>query len=132
MIVDIPLVAAVQSTWTPAGENVKVIVAVKVLREGSSSVQNAELLEEARIMASATHPNCTRIIAVCMTAQMMLIMPYIPNGCLLDYVRKNQANIGSKALLNWAVQIARVSLLQEYLTLEDFSWCTIYIFAADI
>jgi epidermal growth factor receptor len=90
-------------------------VAIKVLREGSSASQNAELLEEARIMAAAIHPNCTRIIAVCMTAQMMLVMPFVPNGCLLDYVRKNQANIGSKVLLNWGTQIARVSI---YLTIK--------------
>lgn len=94
----------------PANEKVKVIVAVKVIREGSSSDQNDELLEEAKIMASVIHPNCTRIFAVCMTAQMMLVMPFVPYGSLLDYIRKNRSNIGSKALLNWCTQIARVSM----------------------
>jgi L1 cell adhesion molecule len=93
--------------WIPPDENVKVLVAIKVLREGSSADQNAELLEEARIMASVIHPNCTRIFAVCMTAQMMIVMPFVANGSLLDYIRRNQSNIGSKNLLNWAVQIAR-------------------------
>ena len=41
--------------------------------------------------------------------QMMLITPYMPLGCLLDYVRKNKENIGSKVLLDWCAQIATVS-----------------------
>ena len=67
-----------------------------------------ELLEEARVMFSVDHPCCVRILAVCMTAQMMLITQLMPLGCLLDYVRKNRTNIGSKALLNWCTQIAKV------------------------
>ena len=93
----------------------KVVVAIKVIREGSTAAQNAELFDEARIMASVIHPNCTRIIAVCMTAQIMLVMPFVANGALLDYIRKNKANIGSKALLNWGTQIARVSGLPHQL-----------------
>ena len=83
-------------------------VAIKVLQEGNSPNLNKELLEEARIMASVDHPCCLRILAVCMTAQMMLITQLLPLGCLLDYVRKNRSNIGSKVLLNWSTQIAKV------------------------
>ena len=50
-----------------------------------------------------------RFVGVCMTAQIMLVTPYMPLGCLLDYVRKNQENIGSKVLLDWCTQIASVS-----------------------
>jgi len=100
-----------QGVWVPPKENVKVVVAIKVLREGSSSAQNEELLQEARIMASVVHPHCTRVFGVCMASQMMLIMPFVPNGSLLEYLRKNQSNIGSKSLLNWCTQIARVSIL---------------------
>ena len=58
-------------------------------------------------MASVEHMACVRILAVCMTAQMMLVTQLMPLGCLLDYVRRQRANIGSKALLNWCTQIAR-------------------------
>ncbi|XP_046377160.1 epidermal growth factor receptor-like isoform X2 [Haliotis rufescens] len=92
--------------WIPEGENVKIPVAIKVLQEGTPN-QNKELLEEARVMASVEHPCCVRILAVCMTAQMMLITQLMPLGCLLDYVRKNKEHIGSKVLLNWCTQIAR-------------------------
>lgn len=84
----------------------KIPVAIKVLQNPSSG-QNKELLDEARIMASVNHQYCVRIIAVCMTAQMMLVTQLMPLGCLLEYIRKNQQNIGSKTLLNWSAQIAK-------------------------
>lgn len=95
-----------KGAWKPEKENVKIPVAIKVLQD-SSSGQNKELLDEARIMASVDHQFCVRIIAICMTAQMMLVTQLMPLGCLLDYIRKNQRNIGSKAFLNWSSQIAK-------------------------
>jgi len=96
-----------KGVWIPTGENVKIPVAIKVLSDGTSPSLNKELLEEARVMASVDHPCCVRILAVCMTAQMMLITSLMPLGCLLDYVRNNRSNIGSKVLLNWCTQIAK-------------------------
>lgn len=86
-------------------------MAIKVLQDGSG--QNESLLEEARIMASVDHPCCVRILAVCMTAQMMLVTQLMPLGSLLDYVRRNKDNVGSKALLNWCTQIAKVTCIIE-------------------
>lgn len=83
-------------------------VAIKVLSEGTSPSENRELLEEARIMASVDNEYCIRILAVCMTAQMMLITQLMPMGCLLDYIRKNRNTVGSAILLNWCTQIAKV------------------------
>ncbi|KAL8617989.1 hypothetical protein ACOMHN_040213 [Nucella lapillus] len=93
--------------WIPQGENVKIPVAIKVLQDGTSPNQNKELLEEARVMASVEQACCIRILAVCMSAQMMLITQLMPLGCLLDYVRKNKEHIGSRVLLNWCTQIAK-------------------------
>jgi len=95
--------------WIPAGENVKLPVAVKVLREGTATDQNRDLLEEARIMASVNHPFCVRIAAVCMTKQLMLVTQLMTYGCALDYIRRQQDNVTSKLLLRWAAQIASVS-----------------------
>lgn len=93
--------------WVPAGENVRIPVAIKVLNEGTSASQNKELLDEARIMASVDHPNCIRISAICMTSPIQLITPLMPFGSLLDYVRKNKNCIGSRSLLRWTTQIAK-------------------------
>ncbi|RWS29410.1 epidermal growth factor receptor-like protein, partial [Leptotrombidium deliense] len=96
-----------KGVWVPEGENVKIPVAIKVLREGTQPNMNKEFLEEAYIMASVDHPNLLKLLAVCMTSQLMLVTQLMPLGCLLDYVRNNKDKIGSKPLLNWCTQIAR-------------------------
>ncbi|ESO08797.1 hypothetical protein HELRODRAFT_109845 [Helobdella robusta] len=96
-----------KGVWVPSNENVRIPVAIKVLKEGTTSVQNNEFLDEARIMASVNHPCCVRLSAVCLTNQVQLITPLMPFGSLLEYLRKNKSQIGSKVLLNWATQIAR-------------------------
>ncbi|XP_046400809.1 epidermal growth factor receptor isoform X2 [Ischnura elegans] len=96
-----------KGVWVPEGENVKIPVAIKVLREGTGANTSKEFLEEAYIMASVEHPNLLQLLAVCMTSQMMLVTQLMPLGSLLDYVRNNRSKIGSKPLLNWCTQIAR-------------------------
>lgn len=70
-----------------------------------------ELLEESRIMASVDHPCCVKILGICMASQMMMITKLMPYGSLLDYIRRNKENIGSKAILNWCHQIAKVMIV---------------------
>lgn len=96
--------------FIPEGENVKIPVAIKVLIEGTSTNQTTELLDEARVMASVDHPCCIKIIAVCMATQMMLVTPLMPNGALLSYIRTHASNLGSKILINWCAQIAKVPI----------------------
>lgn len=96
-----------KGVWIPENENVKIPVAIKVLTEMSGAQSSKEFLDEAYIMASVEHPNLLKLLAVCMTSQMMLITQLMPLGSLLDYVRSNRDKIGSKALLNWSTQIAK-------------------------
>lgn len=96
-----------KGVWMPEGENAKIPVAIKVLREDTGANTSKEFLGEAYIMASVDHPNLLQLLAVCMTSQMMLVTQLMPLGCLLDFVRKNRDKIGSKPLLNWCTQIAR-------------------------
>ncbi|XP_021924577.1 epidermal growth factor receptor isoform X4 [Zootermopsis nevadensis] len=96
-----------KGVWLPDGENVKIPVAIKVLREGTGANTSKEFLEEAYIMATVEHPNLLKLLAVCMTSQMMLVTQLMPLGCLLDYVRSHRDRIGSKPLLNWCTQIAK-------------------------
>jgi len=99
---------SLQGVYIPERENVKILVAIKELSESSNPGSDTELLEEARIMASVTHPCCIRIMAVCVTRQMMLVTPLMPFGSLLDYLHRNRANVGSRSMLTWAKQIAEV------------------------
>ncbi|XP_013119135.1 epidermal growth factor receptor isoform X2 [Stomoxys calcitrans] len=103
-----------KGVWVPEGENVKIPVAIKELLKSSGAESSEEFLREAYIMASVEHPNLLKLLAVCLTSQMMLITQLMPLGCLLDYVRNNRDKIGSKALLNWSTQIAKgMSYLEE-------------------
>ncbi|XP_030629454.1 epidermal growth factor receptor [Chanos chanos] len=93
--------------WVPEGEDVKIPVAIKVLREATSPKANKEILDEAYVMASVEHPHVCRLLGICLTSTVQLITQLMPYGCLLDYVRENKDNIGSQYLLNWCVQIAK-------------------------
>ncbi|XP_030623382.1 epidermal growth factor receptor [Chanos chanos] len=93
--------------WIPEGEDVKIPVAIKVLREVTSPKANKEILDEAYVMASVDHPHVCRLLGICLTSSIQLITQIMPYGCLLDYVRENKDNIGSQSLLNWCVQIAK-------------------------
>ncbi|XP_065160350.1 epidermal growth factor receptor isoform X2 [Atheta coriaria] len=96
-----------KGVWVPEEESNKIPVAIKVLRENTGANSSKELLDEAYIMATVEHPNLLKLLAVCMTSQMMLITQLMPLGCLLDFVRKHREKVGSKLLLSYCTQIAR-------------------------
>ncbi|KAM4526952.1 receptor tyrosine-protein kinase erbB-2 isoform 2-T2 [Fundulus diaphanus] len=96
-----------KGAWTPNGENVKIPVAIKVLRENTSPKGNKDILDEAYVMASVTSPYVCRLLGICLTSAVQLVTQLMPYGCLLDYVRENKDRIGSQSLLNWCVQIAK-------------------------
>ncbi|XP_029002381.1 melanoma receptor tyrosine-protein kinase-like [Betta splendens] len=101
--------------WTPEGEDVKIPVAIKVLREATLPKANQEILNEAYVMASVEHPHVCRLLGVCLTSSVQLVTQLMPFGCLLDYVRHHRENIGAQWLLNWCVQIAKgMNYLEEH------------------
>lgn len=93
--------------WVPDGQNVKIPVAIKVLKNMSGRESSKEFLDEAYIMASVDHPNLLKLLGVCMTNEMMLVSQLMPLGPLHDYVKKHKASISSRTMLNWSTQIAR-------------------------
>lgn len=60
-------------------------------------------------MASVDHPHVCRLLGICLTSSVQLVTQLMPYGCLLDYVRHHRDHIGAQWLLNWCVQIAKVS-----------------------
>ncbi|KAL2078715.1 hypothetical protein ACEWY4_026400 [Coilia grayii] len=93
--------------WAPEGENVKIPVAIKVLRENTSPKANKEILDEAYVMAGVASPYVCRLLGICLTSTVQLVTQLMPYGCLLEYVRENHECIGSQSLLTWCVQIAK-------------------------
>lgn len=66
------------------------------------------MLEEAYVMASVQGcPHLLPLFAICMTADMMLLMPYLPLGNLKDFLRDNHHKIGSRLLLSYCTQLAK-------------------------
>ncbi|KAF7664063.1 hypothetical protein LDENG_00191000 [Lucifuga dentata] len=103
-----------KGVWAPDGENVKIPVAIKVLRENTSPRANKDILDEAYVMAGVASPYVCRLLGICLTSTVQLVTQLMPYGCLLDYVRENKDRIGSQFLLNWCVQIAKgMSYLEE-------------------
>lgn len=100
-----------QGVWVVEGENIKIPVAIKKLhkKDDTCGYENTskEFLDEAYIMASVEHDNLVKLLAVCMTSEMMLVTQLMPLGCLLKYVRNNNDKIGSKTFLKWCTQIAK-------------------------
>uniref|UniRef100_A0A8D3AFL4 receptor protein-tyrosine kinase n=1 Tax=Scophthalmus maximus TaxID=52904 RepID=A0A8D3AFL4_SCOMX len=93
--------------WVPEGENVKIPVAIKVLREATSPKANQEILDEAYVMASVDHAHVCRLLGICLTSSVQLVTQLMPYGCLLDYVRHHRDHVGAQWLLNCCVQIAK-------------------------
>lgn len=60
-------------------------------------------------MASVDHPHVCRLLGICLTSSVQLVTQLMPYGCLLDYVRHHRDHVGAQWLLNWCVQIAKVS-----------------------
>ncbi|MBZ3876279.1 Receptor tyrosine-protein kinase erbB-4 [Sciurus carolinensis] len=97
--------------WVPEGETVKIPVAIKILNETTGPKANVEFMDEALIMASMDHPHLVRLLGVCLSPTIQLVTQLMPHGCLLEYVHEHKDNIGSQLLLNWCVQIAKVSAI---------------------
>lgn len=60
-------------------------------------------------MASVDHPHVCRLLGICLTSSVQLVTQLMQYGCLLDYIRHHRDHIGAQWLLNWCVQIAKVS-----------------------
>ncbi|GCC38144.1 hypothetical protein chiPu_0016655 [Chiloscyllium punctatum] len=107
-----------KGVWMPEDEDVKIPVAIKVLREGTSPKANKDILDEAYIMAGVSSPYVCRLLGICLTSTVQLVTQLMPFGSLLDYVRENRDRIGSQHLLNWCVQIAKgMNYLEDHVRL---------------
>ena len=67
----------------------KVDVAVKKLKPGSEQEQEA-FIQEARIMHTLSHRNVVQILGVVTDGELQLVSEFMPNGAVLDYLRKQK------------------------------------------
>lgn len=60
-------------------------------------------------IGSLDHAHIVRLLGLCPGPSLQLVTQYLPLGSLLDHVRQHRAALGPQLLLNWGVQIAKVS-----------------------
>ncbi|KAI6072350.1 Tyrosine-protein kinase JAK3 [Aix galericulata] len=96
--------------YDPLGDSTGELVAVKKLQQDSAKeLQDFE--REIQILHSLQHDFIVKYRGVCYSRGrrgLRLVMEYLPNGCLRDYLQKNQHRLEHRSLLLYAWQICKV------------------------
>ena len=60
-------------------------------------------------MGSLDHPYIVRLLGICPGASLQLVTQLSSQGSLLEHIRQHKDSLDPQRLLNWCVQIAKVS-----------------------
>lgn len=95
--------------YDPLGDSTGELVAVKKLQQDSAKeLQDFE--REIQILHSLQHDFIVKYRGVCYSRGrrgLRLVMEYLPDGCLRDYLQKNQHRLEHRTLLLYAWQICK-------------------------
>ncbi|XP_068276529.1 tyrosine-protein kinase JAK3 [Nyctibius grandis] len=95
--------------YDPLGDSTGELVAVKKLQQDSAK-ELRDFEREIHILHSLQHDFVVRYRGVCPSRGrrgLRLVMEYLPNGCLRDYLQKNQPRLEHGTLLLYAWQICK-------------------------
>ncbi|NXG24765.1 JAK3 kinase, partial [Grallaria varia] len=95
--------------YDPLGDSTGELVAVKKLQQDSAK-ELRDFEREIQILHSLRHDFIVRYRGVCYSRGwrgLRLVMEFLPNGCLRDYLQKNQTRLEHRALLLYAWQICK-------------------------
>ncbi|NWU73385.1 JAK3 kinase, partial [Pterocles burchelli] len=95
--------------YDPLGDSTGELVAVKKLQQDSAK-ELRDFEREIQILHSLRHDFIVRYRGVCYSRGrrgLRLVMEYLPNGCLRDYLQKNQPRLEHRTLLLYAWQICK-------------------------
>ena len=82
--------------------------------------------QEGVVMASMDHDNVVRLYCVCMSKQLMLVSQFVPNGALIDYLKKNRDKLTASMMLQFAAQISKVRLTKVECLFSRIKICLVY------
>ncbi|NXB63096.1 JAK3 kinase, partial [Struthidea cinerea] len=95
--------------YDPLGDSTGELVAVKKLQQDSAK-EIRDFEREIQILHSLQHDFIVQYRGVCYSRGMRglrLVMEFLPNGCLRDYLQKNQPRLEHSTLLLYAWQICK-------------------------
>ncbi|NXK89244.1 JAK3 kinase, partial [Formicarius rufipectus] len=95
--------------YDPLGDSTGELVAVKKLQQDSAK-ELRDFEREIQILHSLQHDFIVRYRGVCYSRGwrgLRLVMEFLPNGCLRDYLQKNQTRLDHRMLLLYAWQICK-------------------------
>ncbi|NWH79853.1 JAK3 kinase, partial [Piaya cayana] len=95
--------------YDPLGDSTGELVAVKKLQQDSAK-ELRDFEREIQILHSLQHEFIVQYRGVCYSRGrrgLRLVMEYLPNGCLRDYLQKNQPRLEHRSLLLYAWQICK-------------------------
>ncbi|NXV16179.1 JAK3 kinase, partial [Cepphus grylle] len=95
--------------YDPLGDSTGELVAVKKLQQDSAK-ELRDFQREIHILHSLQHDFIVQYRGVCYSRGrrgLRLVMEYLPNGCLRDYLQKNQPRLDHRTLLLYAWQICK-------------------------
>ncbi|NXP05465.1 JAK3 kinase, partial [Thinocorus orbignyianus] len=95
--------------YDPLGDSTGELVAVKKLQQDSAK-ELQDFQREIQILHSLQHEFIVQYRGVCSSRGrrgLRLVMEYLPNGCLRDYLQKNQPRLDHRTLLLYAWQICK-------------------------
>lgn len=83
-------------------------------------------------MGSLDHPYIVRLLGICPGLSLQLVTQLSTHGSLLEHIRHHKSSLDPQRLLNWCVQIAKVSdcliLRGELMHVGDRKGCILCIF----
>ncbi|NXH86528.1 JAK3 kinase, partial [Edolisoma coerulescens] len=95
--------------YDPLGDSTGELVAVKKLQQDSAK-EIRDFEREIQILHSLQHDFIVQYRGVCYSRGrrgLRLVMEFLPNGCLRDYLQRNQPRLQHSALLLYAWQICK-------------------------
>lgn len=79
-------------------------VAVKMMKEGAMSED--DFIDEAKVMTKFQHPHLVQLFGVCSEKPIYIITEFMTQGCLLNYLRKNQIRLQPPQMTEMVRQVA--------------------------
>ncbi|XP_028397837.1 tyrosine-protein kinase Tec-like [Dendronephthya gigantea] len=92
-------------------------VAVKMMKPSTMSEQ--DFIEEAKVMKLFHHPNLVQLYGICSQTPIYIVTEFVPNGCLLNYLRKNREMVLRKITVT-AEMVIHVASAMAYLESKNF------------